>query len=241
MVRIDPINRHPTSKCKHSQEKLELFTPASNFYSRKLPPLGVRACNLNGAEEINFVINEDVLIRKFQEHTSQWTRWIHGTVIDIDIIRGYVGSFAKRYIVRSKCVDTGKLTISEHLPFLLEIWPICYYPLPSPIPARAYFKLRERANYVFALFKRIAPGDTILEHVWFPAVVLKWERSCDMNTEDSNEIEVQCLAGPDLGTHFLVDQVLPYTYETGLACRRQGDFVMKPDGSLDHGSAKPMY
>jgi hypothetical protein len=57
-------------------------------------------------------------------------------------------------------------------------------------------------------------------------IVQEWERN-------KNEIKVQCLAGPDMGIHFLADKVLPYTHETWLACLRQGDMVMQPNGLVD--------
>lgn len=47
--------------------KLQLFTPRSNFYSRTLPPLGVRACNLNGANEINFEVSRIVLAHDYPD------------------------------------------------------------------------------------------------------------------------------------------------------------------------------
>ncbi|KAJ3810764.1 hypothetical protein F5876DRAFT_76452 [Lentinula aff. lateritia] len=205
-----------------ANSKLQLFTPRSNFYSRTLPPLGLRACNLNGADEINFEIDEHVLVRNFHEHASRWTEWIHGTVVAIDVARGYIGSFAKRYIVQSMC--TNGLAISEHLPFLYEIWPACCSP-PSPLLAspEVYFRQRERLNYVFALLERTVHEESLMR-VWIPARVLKWERD-----EVSNKIEVQCLAGSDLEREVFVDQILPYTHETLSACRSQGDLVIEPE------------
>ncbi|KAH7878482.1 hypothetical protein F5879DRAFT_1020002 [Lentinula edodes] len=207
--------------------KLQLFTPRSNFYSRTLPPLGVRACNLNGANEINFEIDEHVLVRNFQEHALRWTEWIHGTVVAIDVVRGYIGSFAKRYIVQSMC--TNGLAISAHLPFLYEIWPACC-SAPSPLLAspEVYFKQRERLNYVFALLERTVHEESLMR-VWIPARILKWERD-----EVSNKIEVQCLAGSDLEREFFVDQILPYTHETLSACRSQGDLVIEPEEFQSH-------
>lgn len=167
-------------KCRHSQKTLELFTPKSNFYCRKLPPLGVRACNLNGAREMNFVVQLfcsdltpifDDALDKRERLGSQISRTsFTGPVDQLDIWYSYrhrcskrirthfslpsfysirlipqVGSFAKRYIVKSQCVGTGSFTITGHLYFLLEIWPTCYYPPPPPIAPEDYFKRRECA------------------------------------------------------------------------------------------------
>ncbi|KAF9077308.1 hypothetical protein BDP27DRAFT_1312167 [Rhodocollybia butyracea] len=202
-------------------QERQLFTPASNFYSRELPPLGVRACNLNGADEKNFAINQVVLIRKFEEHTSQWTEWVHAKVIKIEVVRGYVGNYAKRYIVESRCPITGEPKISGHLPFLFEIWPASSPP--------AYYKHRDRANHVYAWSQGIVHPKN-QKRIWFPALVIEWERN---KNEQENEIKVQCLANAYIGKHFLADKVLPYTHETWFACLRQGDLVMQPNGLVD--------
>ncbi|KIK68786.1 hypothetical protein GYMLUDRAFT_1009133 [Collybiopsis luxurians FD-317 M1] len=215
---LETIANDSRQRC---QETYQLFTPFSNFYSRKLPPLGIRACNLNTRYEMNFVIGEIVLVRKFDVQNLQWSEWTSGTVIKISVVRGYVGSYAKMYTVKSKISNsTGTSIEAEYLPFLYEIWPISCSPPPPSISPQDYFKQREKTKYVYALVDRI----------WVPSMILDWKTKGDYY--DSLQFTVQCKAGPNAGSLFLVHEILPYTLESSVACRHQGDFVMHYNGAL---------
>lgn len=90
------------------------FTQVANFHSRKLPPLGTHAHNLDlplgntdpfhvgppidhkhHAANTNFQVGQLVRVRRFVEQENHWTNWEFGTIVDKSRFHGYVSGMRR--------------------------------------------------------------------------------------------------------------------------------------------------
>ncbi|KAJ7185478.1 hypothetical protein C8R46DRAFT_1025513 [Mycena filopes] len=205
-----------------------LFSRNSRFPSRHLPPLGLRACNLDATDAQIFKFGQPVRVRrlKIDGDRSSWSEWLPGKVLAYVPMRVYIGNFGHAYCVRVQQED--RHTDQEYVQFMGEI---CAddgltHEEDSLSPDECK-KRRHKANYIYT---RI-PSDKMISgipqrEVWTPAEVLAWGKG------PHRRIHVRSLAGPTAGELMFVDDALPYTLETAVACRKQNQNVVGPNGQL---------
>ncbi|KAF8190425.1 hypothetical protein K438DRAFT_1971287 [Mycena galopus ATCC 62051] len=203
------------------------FTRNSRFPSRTLPPLGVRGCNLDATDAKVFKVGDSVRVRRLNidgEKSSWSSGWQCGKVLSYVPMRGYIGNFGHAYCV--DVVQSGQHIIQTYVQFLGEICPDDGLDHEEDsLTAEECRKRRQKANYIYT---RI-PSDTTIfgiphQDIWTPAEILSWAKG--------GHIHVRPLAGPTAGKKMIVQDALPYTLETAVACRKIGDSVFGPSGKL---------
>ncbi|KAJ6475804.1 hypothetical protein C8R47DRAFT_1142493 [Mycena vitilis] len=218
-LRLDAVQR---AFLNHSR----LFTPNSCFSSRTLPPPGLRACNLDGAAPPAFKRGDPVRVRRLNVdgERASLSEWQRGEVVGYVPMRCYIGNFGHAYCVR--VVQSGQETEQLYVHFIGEVSPdddVVHEE--DSYSAEEYKKRRQKANYIYT---RIPSAKTISgipqQDVWTPAEVLAWERH--------GRIYVRSLAGPTAGRKYMVKDAIPYTLETAIACRKQAQNILGPDGKL---------
>ncbi|KAJ7240490.1 hypothetical protein C8J57DRAFT_1727051 [Mycena rebaudengoi] len=205
-----------------------LFTRLSRFPTRTLPPLGVRACNLDAGDPTVFTIGDMVRVRRFKlgQERSSWTEWQRGQVLLYLPMRAFLGNFGHAYVVRAVCPRSGKESVEQYAQFIGEIYPETGPDFDEdPLSSEECAKRRIKANYIYSRIPSTKKISGIAhKDVWTPAQVLTWE--------DGQDLYVRSLVGPTAGHKFIVKDALPYTLETAVACRREGQNVIGPDGKL---------
>ncbi|KAJ6595632.1 hypothetical protein DFH09DRAFT_144098 [Mycena vulgaris] len=155
-------------------------------------------------------------------------------------MRSFAGNFGHAYIVRVISQLSGQETLEKYVQFLGEI---CSEdgldsekkPCAS---VEVCAKMRRIANSIYTRLQE--PGEIFgipNKDLWIPAEVVAWTDGQDV------DIFVMSLAGPTQGKKFFVKDVLPYNMDTAIACRKQGQNVMGPDGKLfllDMPPVKPL-
>ncbi|KAJ6495309.1 hypothetical protein C8R45DRAFT_166830 [Mycena sanguinolenta] len=192
-----------------------LLTPTSCFPSRTLPPLGVRASHLDTPGARVFKVGDKVRVRLLnisgpKEHS--WSKWARGRVVRYKPMRTYAGSYGHAYRVAVEPAGKRVAVENDYAQFMGEICPddTQDYAEDFLTPEQSYIR-RRKADWVYA---RIQISD---EDIWTPAEVISWDQK--------NGICVMTLAGPTAGRVLNVTEALPYTSETAIACRQQGQKV----------------
>ncbi|KAJ7266872.1 hypothetical protein B0H12DRAFT_137423 [Mycena haematopus] len=139
-------------------------------------------------------------------------------------MRVYIGNYGHAY--RVAVAQSGTHVLQTYVQFLGEICPDDGSDHEEDfLTAEECWKRRQKANYIYT---RI-PSDQMIsgisqKDVWTPAEVLSWAKH--------GRIRVRSLAGPTAGQKLRVTDALPYTLETAVACRKQGQNVLGPSGKL---------
>ncbi|KAF8219744.1 hypothetical protein L208DRAFT_807082 [Tricholoma matsutake] len=240
--RISRASRSPPLRVRRERRKQKIleaqtvipFTHISNFHSRKLPPLGTHAHNLDlpfGYID-TFHVGQTVKVRRFLQIDNRWTNWEIGTVIEKSRFHGFVGTNARGYIVSTICPTTHQSIERKYAIFLAEI---CGLNDSEPdITPEECVRWRTRADWIYT---RLPIPETInnvsMSRIWIPAYVLAWK--------EGNRIRVSARAGPKAGQEFDVMDALPFTLETANACRLSGYYVMETDGELKEPPGRPIF
>ncbi|KAJ7668321.1 hypothetical protein B0H17DRAFT_221789 [Mycena rosella] len=226
-----------------------LFTHTSLFGTLNLPPPGAKASNLDASagDFRAFMIGDKVRVRRFNFAGKRpcWTAWKWGQVMLYLPMRSFAGNFGHAYVVRVISQLSGQETTGTFVQFMGEI---CSADGPDSeedpcVSITQCESMRRRANFVYT---RLDLPGTICEipnkDVWIPAEIVVGpefphhahiEQTCDLQTwEDGKDIFVKPLLGPTEGQKVRVRDAIPYTLETALACRKQGQSVMGPYGKL---------
>ncbi|KAJ7461809.1 hypothetical protein B0H11DRAFT_116361 [Mycena galericulata] len=203
-----------------------LLTHVSRFPSRTLPPPGVRACNLDATDDTIFLPGQRVRVRRFTcaIAPARWTEWQPGTVWQYLPMRSFIGNFGHAYFVVVQCPQSGKRTIEKFAQFIGEISLDDDASVDS-FTSEECAKRRSKADYVYTRIPSTGKISGIpFKDVWSPAQVIKYV--------DGQDVLVRSLTGPKAGQKMFVKEVLPYTLETAVACRKQDQNVIGPDGKL---------
>ncbi|KAJ7485552.1 hypothetical protein FB451DRAFT_1230244 [Mycena latifolia] len=207
-----------------------LFTHTSLFGTRTLPPPGSRAYHLDANDYRTFMIGDRVRVRRFKftdEKRSHWTEWQWGQVMFHIPMRSFAGNFGAAYVVRVISQLSGQETLRNYIQFMGEI---CAEDGPDSehVPCASVevcMKVRIRANCIYTRVDWPGKiGNVPHKDAWIPAEVLTWE--------DGQDVCVQPLVGPAAGKQVFVKDAIPYTIDTAVACRKQGQSVVGPDGKL---------
>ncbi|KAJ7754537.1 hypothetical protein B0H16DRAFT_1542679 [Mycena metata] len=203
-----------------------LFSRNSRFPSRHLPPPGLRACNLDATDAKVFVPGDEVRVRRLNidSHRSSWSEWQTGRVLQYVPMRVYIGNFGHAYCVQVE--REGRLTEEEYVQFMGEICPKDEFDHEGDaLTSEECKKRRHKANYIYTRIPSDKPISGIPQRdVWTPAEVLVWGVH--------RKIHVRSLAGPTAGELIFVEEALPYTLETAVACRKHNQNVVGPNGRL---------
>ncbi|KAJ7037930.1 hypothetical protein C8F04DRAFT_1256445 [Mycena alexandri] len=203
-----------------------LFSRNSRFPSRHLPPPGLRACNLDATEAKVFERGDEVRVRRLNidGQRSSWSEWQNGQVVKYVPMRVYVGNFGHAYCVQVE--REGRLTEQEYVQFMGEICGNDEFDYEEDsLTSEECKKRRHKANYIYTRIPSEKPISGIPQRdVWTPAEVLAWGVH--------RRIHVRSLAGPTAGELLFVQEALPYTLETAVACRKHNQNVVGPNGRL---------
>ncbi|KAF5368900.1 hypothetical protein D9758_002953 [Tetrapyrgos nigripes] len=236
----DPSSMFNTTSIEpRGPDSRKLFTPSSNFPFLQLPPLGATPRNLDFVEtdpqERIHHIGEQVWARCIDVRNRLWRGWYQGNVVAVHKARTYLGSFARMYVVRSRCLHTGQEWRSCHFPFLYEIQPFSEKAPDLKVSIDKCLERLSKTKNVYAPIlhetRRTSEAEseaTKLELVWVPCQLLKWEQQ----TGEKDLLIVEGLAGPYKKKKFHVSHALPCTLGTAYGCKSQGSYVITLDGEI---------
>ncbi|KAJ7742685.1 hypothetical protein DFH07DRAFT_964392 [Mycena maculata] len=202
-----------------------LFTHASRFPTRELPPLGLRPCNLDGTDATLLMPGEKVRVRRFIcDAKASWTEWQPGRVVQHLPMRAFIGNFGHAYLVEVRCPQSGKQSIEKFAQFIGEII-LDGAPVDDSFTAEECAKQRGKADYIYTripLERKIC--GIPYKDVWSPAQILEYV--------DGEHFLVHTLVGPGAGRKVLVKHALPYTLEAAVACLKNNEIVIGPSGKI---------